>query len=72
VLTPRRLFVAEMPAVGPQTTPKSQLNRWCTAARLVKVRPDRQARIVQLLVARVDMQEDALEVRVRAEGMLVH
>ena len=27
-----------------------------------------QARIVQLLVERVSMQEDALEVRVRAEG----
>jgi site-specific DNA recombinase len=28
-----------------------------------------QARIVQLLVERVDMREDALEVRVRAAGL---
>jgi site-specific DNA recombinase len=28
-----------------------------------------QARIVQLLVDRVDVQEDALEVRIRAEGL---
>jgi hypothetical protein len=28
-----------------------------------------QARIVQLLVERVDLQEDALEVRIRAEGL---
>jgi hypothetical protein len=28
-----------------------------------------QARIVQLLVQRVDVQEDALEVRIRAEGL---
>ena len=31
--------------------------------------PAEQARIVQLLVARVDVQEDALEVRIRAEGL---
>jgi site-specific DNA recombinase len=31
--------------------------------------PAEQARIVQLLVERVDVQEDALEVRVRAEGL---
>jgi hypothetical protein len=31
--------------------------------------PPEQARIVQLLVQRVDVQEDALEVRVRAEGL---
>jgi hypothetical protein len=31
--------------------------------------PPEQARIVQLLVERVDVQEDALEVRVRAEGL---
>ena len=31
--------------------------------------PAEQARIVQLLVERVDMQEDALEVRIRAEGL---
>jgi hypothetical protein len=30
--------------------------------------PAEQARIVQLLVERVDVQEDALEVRIRAEG----
>ena len=29
----------------------------------------KQARIVQLLVERVDAREDALEVRVRAEGL---
>jgi site-specific DNA recombinase len=28
-----------------------------------------QARIVQLLVERVDAREDALEVRIRAEGL---
>jgi hypothetical protein len=31
--------------------------------------PAEQARIVQLLVQRVDLQEDALEVRIRAEGL---
>ena len=31
--------------------------------------PTEQARIVQLLVERVDVQEDALEVRIRAEGL---
>jgi site-specific DNA recombinase len=31
--------------------------------------PAEQARIVQLLVERVEVQEDALEVRIRAEGM---
>jgi hypothetical protein len=31
--------------------------------------PAEQARIVQLLVERVDAQEDALEVRIRAEGL---
>ena len=31
--------------------------------------PAEQARIVQLLVERIDVQEDALEVRVRAEGL---
>ena len=30
--------------------------------------PAEQARIVQLLVERVDVREDALEVRIRAEG----
>jgi len=32
--------------------------------------PPEQARIVQLLVGRVDVQEDALEVRIRAEGLV--
>jgi site-specific DNA recombinase len=31
--------------------------------------PAEQARIVQLLVERVDVQEDALDVRIRAEGL---
>jgi site-specific DNA recombinase len=31
--------------------------------------PAEQARIVQLLLERVDVQEDALEVRIRAEGL---
>jgi hypothetical protein len=31
--------------------------------------PAEQARIVQLLVERVEVQEDALEVRIRAEGL---
>ena len=31
--------------------------------------PAEQARIVQILVERVDVQEDALEVRIRAEGL---
>jgi site-specific DNA recombinase len=31
--------------------------------------PAEQARIVQLLVERVDVTEDALEVRIRAEGL---
>ncbi len=31
--------------------------------------PAEQARIVQLLVERVDLQEDALDVRIRAEGL---
>jgi site-specific DNA recombinase len=31
--------------------------------------PAEQARIVQLLVERVDMQEDAVEVRIRTEGL---
>jgi site-specific DNA recombinase len=31
--------------------------------------PGEQARIVQLLVERVDLREDALEVRIRAEGL---
>ena len=31
--------------------------------------PAEQARIVQLLVERVDVEEDALEVRIRAEGL---
>jgi site-specific DNA recombinase len=33
--------------------------------------PAEQARIVQLLVERVDVQEDALEVRIRAEGLAI-
>jgi site-specific DNA recombinase len=32
--------------------------------------PAEQARIVQLLVERVDVQENALEVRIRAEGLM--
>ena len=32
--------------------------------------PAEQARIVQLLVERVDVQENALEVRIRAEGLV--
>jgi hypothetical protein len=31
--------------------------------------PAEQARIVQLLVERVDVQEDTLEVRIRAQGL---
>ena len=31
--------------------------------------PAEQARIVQLLVGRVDVNEDAIEVRIRAEGI---
>jgi site-specific DNA recombinase len=31
--------------------------------------PAEQARIVQLLVERVDVQEDTLEVRIRADGV---
>jgi site-specific DNA recombinase len=31
--------------------------------------PAEQARTVQLLVERVDVREDALEVRIRAEGL---
>jgi site-specific DNA recombinase len=31
--------------------------------------PAEQARVVQLLVERVDLQEDAIEVRIRAEGL---
>jgi site-specific DNA recombinase len=31
--------------------------------------PPEQARIVQLMVERVDVREDALEVRIRAEGL---
>jgi hypothetical protein len=31
--------------------------------------PAEQARIVQLLVERVELQEDALELRIRAEGL---
>jgi site-specific DNA recombinase len=31
--------------------------------------PAEQARIVQLLVERIDVQEDALQVRIRAEGL---
>jgi site-specific DNA recombinase len=31
--------------------------------------PVEQARIVQLLIERVDVQEDALEVRIRTEGL---
>ena len=32
--------------------------------------PAEQARIVQLLVDRVDVQEDTIEVRIRAEGLM--
>src|SRR5687767_12627812 len=32
--------------------------------------PAEQARIVQLLVERVNVQEDAIEVRIRAEGLV--
>ena len=32
--------------------------------------PAEQARIIQLLVERVDVQEEALEVRIRAEGLV--
>jgi hypothetical protein len=32
--------------------------------------PAEQARIVQLLVERVDVRKDALEVRIRAEGLV--
>jgi site-specific DNA recombinase len=35
-----------------------------------KLFPVEQARIVQLLVERVDVQEEALEVRIRAEGLV--
>jgi hypothetical protein len=34
-----------------------------------EVLPAKQARIVQLPVERVDVQEDALEVRIRSEGL---
>jgi site-specific DNA recombinase len=34
-----------------------------------KLFPAEQARIIHLLVERVDVQEDALEVRIRAEGL---
>ena len=37
-------------------------------AGLDHVQPE-QARIVQVLIERVDVQEDALEVRIRAEGL---
>jgi hypothetical protein len=37
--------------------------------RVRSVSPAEQARIVQLLVERVDMRENALEVRIRAEGL---
>ena len=32
--------------------------------------PTEQARIVQLLVERVDIKQDSLEVRIRAEGLV--
>jgi site-specific DNA recombinase len=32
--------------------------------------PAEQARIVQLLVERVEVQEDALEVRIRTDGLV--
>jgi site-specific DNA recombinase len=35
----------------------------------VELFPAEQARIVQLLIERVDVQENALEVRIRAEGL---
>jgi hypothetical protein len=35
----------------------------------IELFPAEQARIVQLLVERVDVKEDALEVRIRAEGL---
>ena len=51
--------------------------RWCAAAFLVKAGgvwnelfPAEQARVVQLLVERVDVEEDALEVRIRADGLV--
>ena len=31
--------------------------------------PAEQARILRLLIERIDVQEDALEVRIRAEGL---
>jgi site-specific DNA recombinase len=36
---------------------------------MARLFPAQQARIVQLLVERVDVQEEALEVRMRAEGL---
>ena len=39
------------------------------ATVLAELFPAEQARIVQLLVERVDVQEDALEVWIRAEGL---
>ena len=53
-----------------RTRSPSARSRSCspTSSRLEQLFPAEQARIVQLLVERVDVQEDALEVRVRVEG----
>jgi hypothetical protein len=40
-----------------------------TSPRWNELFPAEQARIVQLLVERVDVQEGALKVRIRAEGL---
>jgi hypothetical protein len=39
------------------------------AKRVIRALPAEQARIVQLLVERIDVREDALEVRIRADGV---
>jgi site-specific DNA recombinase len=73
-------------SAGPQRAPKDGSRTWrsrsvCTerevtvllsdfAAVWSELFPAEQARIVQLLVERVDVQEDALEVRIRAEGLV--
>ena len=55
--------------LGHRSLPASHTSLGVTTER-TELFPTEQARIVQLLIERVDVQEDALEVRIRAEGLV--
>jgi site-specific DNA recombinase len=67
--------ILSLPRTISETAPTADRPTWATATRdgLASVRnelfPAEQAPIVQLLVECVNVQEEALDVRIRAEGL---